>query len=345
MPRSIKVLVVDDSSLMRLAISEMINAHPDLEVIDTAGDGKEAIAKARQCQPDVIVLDMVMGTYGGLFAVQEILKQQNVPIIILSSLSNTHPEAVFEALDHGAFDFVAKPAKMLNSRIREIQQDLVGMVQEAAGMDRNTLSAPHFSPNQHQHAFDGQLAYDVVGIGASTGGPRVVESILTRLPSNFALPVVVAQHMPEGFINSFAQRLNGKVALEVKVAEEGERLEAGKVLLAGGDRNMVVQRTVGKLKIKYTDEQFPYHNRPSVDALFGSIARHCAARSILIMLTGMGKDGVEGMAAAHAKGAFTIAQDEATSVVFGMPGAAIQRQVVREVLPPKEIPGFVVSCL
>ncbi len=343
----IRVLVVDDSSFMRLIISDILQQDSQIIVVETAKDGQEAYQKTLALKPDVVVLDIVMQDYDGLYAIKKIMQEIPTPIIILSAEGNVHPEVVVEALNAGAVSFVNKPRGILQSKIREIEHLLIEKVKIAAQIPSNKLTRYPKGTNNYPHIFDNQSIYEIVVIGASTGGTGAVEHILLNLPSNFPLPILIAQHIPEKFVHSFAQRLDKLVALHVSVANENEYLKEGHVYIAPCYTNTEIKKHLPahKLSLTFTTQQFPQHNNPSIDCLMLSVAKVCQNKAIGILLTGMGRDGAKGLAAMHQAGAFTIAQDEKTSIVFGMPKAAIEEGGVNQVLPLNEIAQFVVGCL
>jgi two-component system, chemotaxis family, protein-glutamate methylesterase/glutaminase len=347
----INLLLVDDSGFMRLILADMLEADAQIKVVATAENGKEAFDKVQSCQPDVVLLDLVMKDYDGLYAVREIMAHCPTPIVILSSLGNTHFNSVFEALEAGAYDFLNKPNSEHSARIRDLQPQLAAKIKQAAAVDRNRLVHRKATVNHHPHTFDSQLSFDILVIGASTGGTGAIEEILNKLPGNFPIPVVIAQHMPAGFIPLFARRLDQMLPLNVKVAEPGERLNRGTVYIAPGEYNTLIKAEgparSGAIngRIARTEQHFAEFNHPSVDCLMESIAEVYGSRALAVILTGMGKDGARSMELLHRQKALTLAQDESTSVVFGMPRAAIERNAVRHVLPIQEIPGFIVSCL
>ncbi len=343
----IRVLVVDDSSFMRLVISDILQQDSQIIVIETAKDGQEAYQKTLALKPDVVVLDIVMQDYDGLYAIKKIMQEIPTPIIILSAEGNVHPEVVVEALNAGAVSFVNKPRGILQSKIREIEHLLIEKVKIAAQIPSDKLIYSPKGTNTYPHTFDNQSIYEIIVIGASTGGTGAVEHILLNLPSNFPLPILIAQHIPEKFVHSFAQRLDKLIPLHVKVAEENEYLQAGVIYILPCYINTQIQRntSTNKFSIALTNQQFPQHNHPSIDCLMLSVAKVCQNKAIGILLTGMGRDGAKGLTAMHQAGAFTIAQDEKTSIVFGMPKAAIEEGGVNQVLPLNEIAHFVVACL
>ncbi len=342
----INVLLVDDSGFMRLILADMLEVDSQIHILGTAENGKEAFEKTKLLKPDVVVLDLTMKDYDGLYAVKHIMQDCPTPIVILSALGNTNAEAVFEALDAGAYDFQNKPSAKVGANIRTIENQLVSKIKQASQVDLQRLRSWKTNRNTFVHAFDAQLPYSIVVIGASTGGTGAIEDILEKLPGNFPLPIVIAQHMPKDFIHSYVNRLDGASPLKIKVAQQGEALVNGTVYFAPGDCNMLITHESNHTRrVDFTDQLFPEYNFPSVNALMLSVAEIYGSQAISIILTGMGKDGMLGMQAMHGKKAITIAQDEKTSVVFGMPKAAIQAGAVQRVLSLDDIPGFVVSCL
>ncbi|TAH17332.1 MAG: chemotaxis-specific protein-glutamate methyltransferase CheB [Cytophagales bacterium] len=333
---------------MRLVIADMLRQDASIEVIDTASNGKEAYEKTIALKPDVVVLDLVMEKYDGLYAVKKITAVQPTPIIILSSLGNVNPDIVVEALNAGAFSFVNKPQGILNAHIREVNETLIDKIKLAAGIDTKKLIQKNQKiQNTNPHTFEQKLAYHVIVIGASTGGTGAIENILLNLPSNLPIPLLIAQHIPENFVHSFANRLNDLVPLEIAVAQEDEILRGGKVYITTCSSNTKLKKHAdsNKVRIGLTEEKYPQFNNPSIDSLMLSVAQIYGDKAIGVLLTGMGRDGVQGLSAIYHAGGFTIAQDEKTSVVFGMPKAAIEEGVARFVLPLADIAPFLVGCL
>ncbi len=343
---AIKVIVADDSGLMRLIISDIIKEAEGMEVVDTAVDGKDCVEKALKQDVDLILLDMTMGKYDGLYAIKNILKEKKVPILILSAMGNTNMDPIMEALKLGAVDYLNKPERN-NAKVREMSVQIVRKVRQVARTNiANIAPLPEVKANTLHHTFDAVLNYDVIVIGASTGGPTAVEAVVSKLPGNLPIPVIVAQHMPANFIPSYANRLDSISPLHAVIGRKDDVVEAGKIIIAAGSRNSVLKRNeVGKVVIDFSKEQYKEFNHPSIDGLLLSVAEVYGSRTIAAILTGMGKDGALGMEAIYKKGGYTIAQDQATSVVYGMPKAVHDRGVARVDLPIKEIPGFMVSCL
>lgn len=336
--------MVDDSGFMRLVVSDMINSSQDITVVDTAQNGLEAVDKTKLLQPDVVLLDLTMKDYDGIYAIKNIMHQRPTPIVVLSSLGNSQPQAVFEALDQGACDFVNKPEGIVGSRIRDVEQHLFSKLRHAAKIELTTLRRNGLQANNSAHTF-GQTQFEVIAIGASTGGTSAVEYLLTHLPSNLPIPIVIAQHMPEGFIFSFAERLNTLVPFTVKVAGPNEPILPNTAYLLPCDSNLELKRKLGKNIFQLNTNQFREYNSPSVDCLFSSISRVYGKKSIAVLLTGMGRDGALGLLDIHREGGYTIAQDKASSVVFGMPKAAIEVGAAKSTLALTQMPPFIVSLL
>jgi len=329
---------------MRLVVSDMINSSQDITVVDTAENGLEAVDKTKLLQPDVVLLDLTMKDYDGMYAIRNIMLHRPTPIVILSSLGNSQPQAVFEALDHGACDFINKPEGIVGSRIRDVEQYLFSKLRYAAQIELSTLKRSGLQTNNSAHTF-GQMQFEVLGIGASTGGTSAVEYLLTHLPSNLPIPIVIAQHMPEGFIYSFAERLNTLVPFTVKVAQSNEVVLPNTAYLLPCDSNLELKKRLGKTMFQINSARFREYNFPSVDCLFSSLSQVYGRRAIGVLLTGMGRDGASGLLDMSTAGGYTIAQDKASSVVFGMPKAAIELGAARRELALTQMPPYIVSLL
>lgn len=342
----IRTLLIEDSAFMRQMIADIITMDGDIDLVGTAANGREGSDKAMALKPDVVITDMVMPEYDGLYVVKSVMKDRPVPIILLSSLNRTNPR-IFDALQCGAFEFIDKPHDLdaasirnypLRSLIKEaFRADVARLKDKKAAAQRNTSA----------HTFTDSLQYELVAIGASTGGPGAIESILINLPENLKVPVVVAQHMPARFLETFSVRLNEHRLLPVKLLKAGEVIQGGNVYILSGDVNLRIEWDAsGKSAVAVaTKKQYAEFNKPSVDCLFESVAATFGRKSIGVILTGMGKDGMEGLLKMRQQGGLTIAQDEASAVVYGMPKAALQHGAVERVVPLKEIPGFIVSSL
>lgn len=345
MPTRIRTLLIDDSAFMRKVIGDIIRNDDSLDLVGIAHDGREGSAMALDLKPDVVITDMVMPQFDGMYVVQSVMEKQPVPIILLSSLEKSDTR-IFDALQHGAFEFIDKPVDM--EVVRMGTYPLVNLIREAFRTDISLLKARQLSKkNSHAHTFASTTNYDIVAIGASTGGPGAVEQIVYNLPRNLNIPVVIAQHMPARFLETFSARLNEHSPLPVKLASRGEVLKGGTVYIASGESNTRIENNLvtGQPIFTFTNKKFEEFNFPSVDCLFNSVAEIYGNRSIGVILTGMGKDGMVGLKKIKSMGGFTIAQDEESSVVYGMPKAAVEFDAVRQTVRLKEIPGFIVSCL
>lgn len=342
----IKVIVADDSGLMRLIISDILNADPKIEVIDTATNGKDATEKTLRLNPDVLVLDMNMGQYDGLYAVENVLKVKKIPILILSAMGNTNLDIIMDALRLGAVDYINKPDKN-QTKVREIGADIILKVKSASQSNRNSFNSAskEIKLNQNEHTFSSSLNYNAIVIGSSTGGPTAVERIITKLPGNLPIPVVIAQHMPANFVPSFVNRLNTLTPLDVVLAQKGQTLQPRTIYIAPGDQNLIITGSSRYAKFDYTTKKYKAYNYPAVDALFESAAAVYGKKVIAAVLTGMGKDGADGIAPIKEAGGYTIAQNKETSVVFGMPREVIERGLATNVVSIYEMAGFMVSCL
>jgi two-component system chemotaxis response regulator CheB len=336
----IKVLVVDDSAFMRKMITDMINSQPDMEVLDTARDGLDAIKKINSLNPDVITLDVEMPNKNGLEVLREI-KDSNVAVIMLSSLTSEGSSTTIEALRLGAFDFIQKPSGSISLDIDKVKEDLVEKIRYAKAHLRKKLkrekAIDKFSPI-NKSAYN-KKKYEAVLIGASTGGPKVLFELITKLPKDLEVPLLVVQHMPAGFTKAFAERLDKYSNLKVIEAKDGDKIEPNVVYIAPGGFHMLVKSKQIKL-----DLSPQIHGvRPAVDKLFLSAAEEFGENNLAVILTGMGRDGAEGIKAIKLKGGLTIAQDEATSTIFGMPKAAIETGCVDYVMPDYQIAEEIVK--
>ncbi|HCX21957.1 MAG: chemotaxis response regulator protein-glutamate methylesterase [Flammeovirgaceae bacterium] len=330
---------------MRLLLTDLLSKDDELNVVGSAVDGKEAVQLVKECRPDVVLLDMNMGEYDGLYAVERIMKVHPVPILILSSVGNSNLDPIFDALELGAVDYINKPQKG-GSKVREIGSQLVATVKRVARAKPKATKIEKDGLNKLSHTFDTKANYHVIVIGASTGGPTAVEKVITSFPANLNVPVLLGQHMPPNFIKSFAARLDFLSPLKVVVGKKGMIPKAGMVIIAPGDTNMIVVKDKNDTpKIAFSDEVYREYNNPSINALMTSAASAYADKAIGVLLTGMGKDGVKGMQAIKDSGGRTIAQDESSSVIYGMPKIAFETGAADTVLDIREIGGYLVNCL
>jgi two-component system chemotaxis response regulator CheB len=326
----IRVLVVDDSAIVRKILTTELVRDNDIEVI-AAVDPYDARDKIIRYEPDVITLDIEMPRMDGLSFLAKLMQHHPVPVIIVSSLTPSNSEAAFRALELGAIDVIGKPSSPAS--IPTVTGDLMRAIRGAAAVNLTRL--PHMTATAAPALDSIPRAQDsgrIIAIGASTGGPVAIEQILTALPAH-APGVVIVQHMPVGFTAAFAKRLNDRCAIEVREAVDGDVISTGVALIAPGGRHLVLLRGGGTLRVGVRNGPPVHFQRPSIDVLFHSAARLAGSDVVGVQLTGMGADGASGMAALREAGAYTIAQDEATSVIFSMPSEAIRLGGACEVLP------------
>ncbi len=332
----IKVLIVDDSRVMRSSIARILSRDADIEVVGTAQDGKEAIEKAESLKPDVITMDVEMPVMNGIEALKKIMEKDPVPVIMMSSLTKEGAEVTMEALQLGACDFMTKDFASFGTLANREAEIITKVKNVAKNKVRFLLRKLDISRKPVIVNPERKVRHEILAIGASTGGPPALQHILARLPKTFPVPVVIAQHMPKIFTQSFSQRLDATSQLQVKEAEDGEMLKSGVAYIVPGDRHMSVKRKGSTVSIQFNDA-VQYIYRPSVDLLMGSTAAAYDRRSFGVILTGMGNDGLAGMKEMKAKGGYIIAQDEETCVVYGMPRAVVTANLADAVLPVDKI--------
>ena len=328
MSPTVRVLVVDDSALMRKLIPQILQTDSSIEVVGTAMDGTFGLKKIAELKPQVVTLDLEMPGMGGLDVLKEIMKRHRIPVIVVSSHSTEGASVTLKALSLGAFDFVAKPSDV-SARMPEITRELISKIKAAAqsrsvrvastpAMDARA-GAPKISPDGKKQPTR------IVAIGISTGGPQALQYVLSQLPGDFPGSIVIVQHMPEGFTEMFARRLDETCAIQVKEVQSGDLLLAGRALVCPGSRHLKVKRLpLGDVAVLSDDPRVNGH-RPSADVLFRSVAEEFGDKALAVIMTGMGEDGAQGMGAVKAAGGMTIAQSEESCVVYGMPKAAIER--------------------
>jgi len=333
-----RVLVVDDSAVMRGIMTRIIDSQPDLKVAGVASDPVIAMERLRTARPDVITLDVEMPRMDGLTFLSRLMQWRPLPVVMVSSLTARGAETTLRALELGAVDFMAKPQLADVAALDAYAEQVVEKVRAAASARVTRRSAaPAAVPQRRLARPASPLASDrVVAIGASTGGVEALRAVLAPLPSTMP-PIVIAQHMPAGFTRSFAQRLDGACEMRVKEGEDGEPLQPGHAYIAPGGMHLALERKTGGLRARLSAEPPVNRHRPSVDVLFRSVARAAGEHAIGVMLSGMGADGAEAMLELRMRGARNLAQDEASCVVFGMPKQAIALDAVHEVLPLAEI--------
>ncbi|ACL22161.1 response regulator receiver modulated CheB methylesterase [Desulfitobacterium hafniense DCB-2] len=382
----ITVLIVDDSPFMRLTLQKILSQDPEIKVLDTARDGKEGIEKLQALRPQVVTMDIEMPQIDGLQALGEIMRWQPTPIIILSALTTEGAQASVKALEAGAFDVVAKPSGGPGADIQALARDLIDKVKAAAQVNLGRLgkkgavsrispasgsrppwTAGAASENTNRLSSLGSTSstlgsakgrsldsgealpkypVEIVAIGTSTGGPSALQAVLTQLPGNLPVPVLVAQHMPPGFTAPLAQRLNGMSPLTIREGVHGEALKAGTIYFAPAGKQMQVQSRGSQLILHIGDESpitTLYH--PSVDVMFMSLAKEVGKGTLGVVMTGMGNDGLRGMREIKERGGYAIAEAEETCVVYGMPRAIVDAGLANRVAPLGEIARHIVECV
>ena len=342
-PKRIRVLVVDDSAVVRRAISEALGRDPEIEVVGTACDAYVARDKILELNPDVLTLDIEMPRMDGLTFLQVLQQHRPIPVIIISSTSGAGSEAALKALEYGAVDVLAKPSSAWS--IGELSSQLAHRVKGAAqAQPRRCRTTPEPERGAARPVNSADFApRQIILVGASTGGTEAIKNVLTRLPAG--LPgICIVQHIPPLFSAAFAERLNKCCAFEVREAANGDALRPGLALIAPGDYHMSIDWQAGHYRVRLQQGPKLHYVRPAVDVLFASAA--CAgADAVGVLLTGMGSDGAQGMQRLKRAGAQTIAQDEQTCVVYGMPRAAVELGVVDQVLPIERIPQTLLQML
>ncbi|MGE5477163.1 MAG: protein-glutamate methylesterase/protein-glutamine glutaminase [Bacteroidales bacterium] len=335
----IRVLIVDDSALMRQMLSAILSSDPAIEVVGTAPDPLVAREKIKALNPDVLTLDVEMPRMDGLAFLEKLMSLRPMPVVMVSSLTERGAEVTMKAMELGAVDIFCKPSDASAGGLQAHAKELIDKVRAAAHARVRALSdraapanaAPRLSVTTIYKSTD-----RLVAIGSSTGGVEALRDIVLALPAD-APPVVVTQHIPPKFSASFAERLNGMAAVRVKEAVDGERVVAGHVFIAPGDRHLEVRRSGATLVLHTHDGPLVTGHKPSVDVLFHSVAEACGSKAVGVILTGMGRDGADGLLAMRRAGAATLGQDEASCVVYGMPKSAKENGAVERELPLSRI--------
>ncbi len=359
-----RAVVADDSHFMRSVISDIL-ADGGIEIAGEARNGREAVELVADLDPDVVTMDVEMPEMDGIEAVERIMSEHPTPVVMLSAHTDENADVTFEALDRGAVDFFTKPGGEVSMEMSRLEDQLVEMVSSVAGADVSdpagspgpsagagtttpvgpsgttaASSAPSETATPATATTQEYVANPTLVIGSSTGGPKMVERILRELPAAADFRVLVVQHMPDGFTNRFAERLDTSSDYDVREATDGDRIGGGEALVAPGDRHMLVSNyQAGRLRVKLTDDPPVNSVRPSVDTTMCSVAEVITDPLVGVILTGMGEDGAAGVGALESAGGHTIAQDEKTSAVFGMPKRAIETGSIDDVLPIGEIPA------
>jgi two-component system, chemotaxis family, protein-glutamate methylesterase/glutaminase len=336
MKERVKVLVVDDSALMRKLIPMILARDPEIEVVGTAMDGAFALRKISELQPDVVTLDLEMPRMDGIETLRMIMKNAPRPVIVFSTHSREGAYSTFKALALGAIDFVAKPKDAASGHLDPIASQLIEKIKvasKASGLKKlASFEVEPVAPTKRKSC-PAVAPSRIIAIGVSTGGPNALQYLLAQIPADFPAAIVIVQHMPEGFTDMFARRLDECCALDIQEAKSGDLLIAGRVLICPGNRHMMVRRMPRGEMVVLSDSPPINGHRPSVDVLFHSVAQEFGLTAVGLLMTGMGEDGSEGLGAIKAAGGMTIAQSEESCVVGGMPRAAILKGYANKVLP------------
>jgi two-component system chemotaxis response regulator CheB len=360
--KKIRVIVVDDSAFMRKSLSMLLESDPQITVVATARDGREGIEKIREFSPDIVTMDIEMPGMDGLSALAVIMKEMPLPVLMVSSLTTDGAQATLDALNLGAVDFIPKELSDVSLDIVRIREELVAKVrhivesralqfrlQRIRSAIKTTAAASVPKMERKTGAMSSlplpKVRRDIRGIvvGISTGGPFALLQTLPKLPANFPLGIAIVQHMPPHFTRSMADRLDGLSALRVKEAEDGDPFEPGLVLIAPGGQHMKFFRNGAGVRVKITPEPAATLYRPSADVMMTSAAEAFEGPLLGVIMTGMGKDGLEGLRLIKRKGGLILAQNEETCVVYGMPKAAVEDGLADAIVPLEEIPHALVT--
>ncbi|MDR3355261.1 MAG: chemotaxis response regulator protein-glutamate methylesterase [Synergistaceae bacterium] len=340
-PRRIRVLVVDDSAFMRKVIGDILSADQGIEIVGKARNGDEAMAKLKDLSPDVITLDMEMPGKNGLEVLRGIMKEKPTPVIMVSSLTKDGANVTMQALSAGAVDFVTKPSGTISLDMEKVGDELRQKIMAASkasmknaygsGDDRSHKG--HASLAQTSQKREMQKRPELVLIASSTGGPNALQEVIPGLSSDFPLPILIVQHMPSGFTTSFANRMNELSMISVAEACDGMQIKKGMAIIAPGGYHLTVERTPVSLVCRLKETPPVRSVRPSADVLFSSVSEVVGGSVVVVVLTGMGKDGLDGTRLLRSMGAYVIAESKETCVIYGMPGAVSEAGLVDESLP------------
>ena len=353
----IKVLVVDDSAVVRKILTEILQSDPDIDVVGTAADPLIARNKIKELNPDVLTLDIEMPRMDGITFLKNLMRLHPMPVVMVSTLTEKGADITFEALEVGAVDFVSKPRQDLANQLTQYAEEIIQKVKTAAvakirakvdvegsGNTVSSLKSSGLIRKSPRISGTSRSSRRIVAIGASTGGTEAIKEVLIRLPENFP-GIVIAQHIPPGFSTSFAERMDKLSKLSVCEPTETMQIQDGHAYIAPGDRHLKVRRNKSGYECYLDDGPRVNRHKPSVDVLFDSVAEQVEKNAYGVILTGMGADGAKGLKAMKDHGAYTWAQNEATSVVWGMPGEAVKCGAVDEQLPLEKIASHLVSRL
>jgi len=348
MAKKIRVLIVDDSELIRVLLNEILSSDNGIEVVGLADDPYDARDKIKLLAPDVITLDIEMPRMDGITFLSNIMRLRPMPVVMISTLTQKGADATMQALELGAIDFVSKPTADVQSRLHGLSAEIIAKVKNAAKANlvalEHCVNPPYIAqaPSISKGSKLGSRI-KLIAIGASTGGTEATKEVLGGLPENMP-PIVVVQHMPAGFTASYARRLDKLIKLNVEEFHQPSQvLQANHVYIANGDLHMRIQQRAGILKAFSEDGEPVNRHKPSVDVLFDSVAESCGEQALGVILTGMGIDGASGLGKMRASGALTVAQDEESSVVWGMPRVAVQQGAAADVLALKDISRYLVK--
>ncbi|QUG43889.1 chemotaxis response regulator protein-glutamate methylesterase [Psychrobacillus sp. INOP01] len=357
-----KLLIVDDSAFMRKLISDFFVDNKTIEVIGIARNGKDAIEKIKTLQPDVITMDVEMPVMNGLDALLRIMTDMPVPVVMLSSTTKSGAESTMQAMEYGAVDFIAKPSGTISLDLHKIKEELIEKVENAAQVSIKKMKKRSPQPINNRASENvvvkkipdspssikwNKTNKKMVLIGTSTGGPRALQEVITKLPSNMKAPVLIVQHMPAGFTKSLAQRLNQLSEIEVKEAEDGDLLQDGHAYIAPGGYHMRIQKRASSYYIVLNDKEAPRNgHRPAVDILFADNSQFNDFDKIAVIMTGMGSDGSLGLKELKKSGnVVAIAEAASTCIVYGMPKAAVETNLVNEVVDLDQIAKTIIQYL
>lgn len=346
--KKIRVLIVDDSALIRGVLKEILSEDPEIEVVGTAPDPYIARDKIKTLKPDVLTLDVEMPKMDGLTFLQKLMAARPMPVVMVSSLTEQSAATTMQALELGAVDYVTKPTVDIQHGLEEISRKITNKVKVAAQACVKKRTSP-VDCTERIKALAAQSAMikttdTIIAIGSSTGGTEALREMLELLPPNTP-PILMTQHMPEQFTKTFADRLNQFCQINVKEAQEGDSVIQGQALLAPGNFHMELRRSGARYYVTLNQAPPVNRHRPAVDPMFQSVAKYAGANSIGVILTGMGNDGAVGMLDMKKAGAFNLAQDEASCVVFGMPKEAIKAGGVDKIFPLSDIPSAILAHL
>lgn len=341
----INVVIVDDSAFMRKALSTMLEKDPEIRVVATARDGEEGLELIRQHDPQVVTLDIEMPRMDGLTALRHIMMEMPRPVLMVSSLTTEGAEATLKAMELGAVDFIPKQLSKVSLDIVKIEEDLRTKVKELARRRfvrptrpmpaPRTKVAPAPAPHvakKRPVVSGGRLVRDIVAIGVSTGGPPAVQKVLSKFPADFKASILIAQHMPGAFTGPFAKRLDGMCRIKVKEAENGERMAPGTAYVSPGGKHLLIEHKASRIDIVVSSEPASALYKPSANVLISSTAKGVGRRTLGVILTGMGNDGMEGIRALKQAGGKALAQSDATCVVYGMPKAIVDAKLADEIV-------------